>query len=241
VGIVDAEKLAGAFVDLTRPLSRDGDITDVLQALVEVSAALLRAEAVGVLIADRAGRLSVVASSSEPAHLLELYQIQSDEGPCLDAFRHGHVVSAQDLARDERWPRFSPAAVAAGYRCACAVPMRVHGTTIGGLNLFGAESRAAELAEQLPVAQSLADVASIAFVQARAARDKDELNHQLQTALDTRVAIEQAKGRIAAVLAIGMDEAFALLRNTARSSNRRLSDLAHEVATERVPPERLAP
>jgi AmiR/NasT family two-component response regulator len=76
------------------------------------------------------------------------------------------------------------------------------------------------------VGQALADVATISLLHERSMRHSDTLNEQLQTALNSRVIIEQAKGKLAGRLGLDMDQAFSLLRDFARNRNRRLSDLA---------------
>src|SRR6266702_3606233 len=169
---------------------------------------------------------TMVAGSSEAARLLELFQLQNDQGPCLDCFRTGRPVAAADLAASgPRWPRFAPAARQAGFAAVQALPMRLREQVIGALNLFRADPGALAPAG-IRVGQALADVATISLLHERGMRHSDVLNEQLQTALNSRVVIEQAKGKLAERLGVDMDQAFALLRDHARASNRRLSDLA---------------
>jgi hypothetical protein len=168
----------------------------------------------------------VVAASSEAARLLELFQLQSDQGPCLDCFRAGQPVDSGDLAAaGQRWPRFAPAAQQAGFAAVQALPMRLRDQVIGALNLFRASPGALPPAD-VRVGQALADVATISLLHERSMRHSDTLNEQLQTALNSRVIIEQAKGKLAERLGLDMDQAFSLLRDFARARNRRLSDLA---------------
>src|SRR6266704_4414534 len=182
--------------------------------------------AAGLLLADPRGELRVVAASSEAARLLELFQLQNDQGPCLDCFRTGRPVAAADLAAAApRWPRFAPAARRAGFAAVQALPMRLREQVIGALNLFRADPGAFAPAS-VRVGQALADVATIGLLHERGMRHSDILNEQLQTALNSRVLIEQAKGKLAERLGVDMDQAFALLRDRARAGNRRLSDLA---------------
>jgi GAF domain-containing protein len=229
---LDSTALVRAFVDLADNLVDDLDAADVLQVLADRSVEVLGAAAAGLLVTDEENLLRIVVSSDEGTRLLELYQLQSEEGPCLDCYRTGGPVSHDDLDSEDagrRWPRFAPAARAAGYDSVHALPLRVRGEVIGGLNLFGARDGASILREDVPVAQALADVATIALVQNRVARNREEVARQLQAALDTRVVIEQAKGMVAARLDIDLEEAFELLRSTARSARRRLADVAEEI------------
>jgi transcriptional regulator with GAF, ATPase, and Fis domain len=202
------------------------DVIDFLHVLTDRSVQLLDVSAAGLLLADPRGELRVVAASSEAARLVELFQLQNDQGPCLDCFRSGQPVAAADLnAAVQQWPRFAPAARQAGFAAVQALPMRLREQVIGALNLFRASPGAFAPAD-VRVGQAMADVATISLLHERSMRHSDALNEQLQTALNSRVIIEQAKGKLAGRLGLDMDQAFGLLRDYARAHNRRLSDLA---------------
>jgi hypothetical protein len=112
----------------------DFDVIDFLHVLTDRSVALLDVEAAGLLLADPRGELRVVAASSEAARLIELFQLQNDQGPCLDCYRSGQPVHAADLAAvTQRWPRFVPAARQAGFTAVQALPMRLREQVIGAL------------------------------------------------------------------------------------------------------------
>ena len=182
--------------------------------------------AAGLLLADPRRELRVVAASSEAARLLELFQVQNDQGPCLDCFRSGQPVESADLtAEAERWPRFASAALQAGFAAVQALPMRRREQVVGALNLFRA-GHGAFLPADVRVGQAMADVATASLLHERSMRHSDTLNEQLQTALNSRVVIEQAKGKLAERLGLDMEQAFNLLRDSARSRNLRLSELA---------------
>jgi len=228
---MDGELLSDTFVELTDTMVAGFDVIDFMHMLTNRSVQLLDVAAAGLLLADPRGELRVVAASSEAARLLELFQIQNDEGPCLDCFRSGQPVQAADLAAVAlRWPRFAPAAGQAGFAAVQALPMRLREQVIGALNLFRASPGAFDPAE-VRIGQALADVATISLLQERNMRHTDTLNEQLQTALNSRVIIEQAKGKLAERLGLDMDQAFNLLRESARTSNRRLSDLAQALVS----------
>jgi GAF domain-containing protein len=222
---MDGNLLAEAFVELTDTMVDDFDIIDFLHVLTSRSVELLNVSAAGLLLADPRGELRVVAASSEAARLLELFQLQSDHGPCLDCFRSGQPVGATDLGTETRWPEFAAAAGQAGFSAVQALPMRLRAQVIGALNLFRASPGSFDT-ETVHVGQALADVATISLLNERSIRRSDTLNEQLQTALNSRVIIEQAKGKLAERLGIDVDQAFTLLREQARSRNLRLSDLA---------------
>jgi transcriptional regulator with GAF, ATPase, and Fis domain len=223
---MNGELLSATFVELTDTMVAGFDVIDFLHVLTDRSVQLLDVSAAGLLLADPRGELRVVAASSEAARLLELFQLQNDQGPCLDCFRSGRPVGAADLtAEARRWPRFAAAARQAGFAAVQALPMRLREQVIGALNLFRADPGALAPAD-IRVGQALADVATISLLHERSMRHSDTLNEQLQTALNSRVVIEQAKGKLAERLGVDTDHAFALLRDRARTSNHRLSDLA---------------
>ena len=223
---MDSELLTDTFVDLADTMVADFDIIDFLHMLTDRSVVLLAASAAGVVLADPRGELRVAAASSEAAGMAELFQIQNDEGPCLECFRTGHPVTAADLAGPgTQWPRFAAAATAAGFGTVEALPMRLRDQVIGALNLFRATPGPFEPAD-LRIAQALADVATIGLLQERNLRRSETIAEQLQAALNSRVIIEQAKGKLAERLATDMDNAFKLLRDHARDTNQRLTDVA---------------
>jgi len=224
------QRLARVFVELADTLVDDFDMLEFLSMLVERCVELLDVAAAGVVLSDHRGALRMAAASSEQARLVELFAVQADDGPCLDCVRTGLPVYSTDLVADElRWPRFAPAARAAGFVATHAVPMRLRGTVIGALNLFKAEPNGVDEAS-VRLGQALADVATIGMLQQRAIDDNTILVEQLQTALNSRVVIEQAKGVLSAHGRVDMDHAFTALRGYARSHNLRLSELAFTVA-----------
>lgn len=224
-------RLLQAFVQMADTLVDDYDVADVLHQLVEHCAELLDAAAAGLLLSDQRGGLQVLASSTEQTRLLELFQLQANEGPCLECFRTGEPVLVPDLtAATKRWPRFAPEAVREGFASVHAVPLRLRGDTIGALNLFG--HTPGPLAEQdVRVARALADTATIGILQERAIRRAEVLTEQLQTALNNRITIEQAKGVLAQTGNLDMNQAFQALRAYGHNHGFRLSDIAHQLVT----------
>jgi GAF domain-containing protein len=227
--------LGQTFVQLADSLVDDFDIIDLLTLLADRSVELLDVQAAGILLADTDGNLRVMAASSEQVRLLELFQLQNDEGPCLEAFSSGTLVVETNLRNAlERWPRFTPYAVGAGFVSVYALPLRLRSVVIGALNLF--RTTVDPMAEgDLALAQALGDVASIAILQDYAAQEGRLLAGQLQRALDSRVAIEQAKGMLAERARVDMDEAFELLRRYARTTNRLLTVVANDLVHGTLP------
>ena len=225
--------LARAFVRLADTLASDFDIVDFLQGLSADSVEILGAEAAGVMLADPRGGLRVIASSDERMRLLELFELQGAQGPCLDAFSTGRAVQAGAADSRVRWPAFAPHASDAGFRIMCAVPLRVRTDVIGALNLFRGTDEPFTDAE-MDIAQAMGEMAAIGLIQERALRERTLLTEQLQAALTSRVVIEQAKGMLAEYLTMSVDDAFQLLRNYARDRNRRLSDVASDVVHRKI-------
>jgi transcriptional regulator with GAF, ATPase, and Fis domain len=223
---MDGEQLTDAFVELADTMVADFDVIDFLHLLTRRSVQLLDASAAGVLLADPRGELRPVAASTEAVWVLELFQLQNDQGPCLECFRTGQPAAAPDLsAAQQTWPQFAAAAREAGFGAVQALPMRLRDQVIGALNLFRA-APGSFTGEDMRVGQALADVATIGLLQERSARRSETLHEQLQAALNSRVAIEQAKGKLAERAGLDMDQAFTALRAYARDRNLRLSDLA---------------
>jgi len=231
------QRLSRTFVELADTLVDDFDVVDLMVLLTERSVELLDAAAAGLLLANVDGTLRVMAATSEATGTVELFEVQNDEGPCRDCFHSGAPVSVADVASEsERWPRFAPVALSAGFRAAHALPLRLRGQVLGALNLFRTEPVALGPSD-LATGQALADVATISLLQSRALRDVQAVAEQLEEALNSRTAVEQAKGVIAERLGIGMDEAFSRLRGFARSRQSRLTDVALEVVAGTVRPE----
>jgi transcriptional regulator with GAF, ATPase, and Fis domain len=225
-------RVLGAVVSLVDSLLVDFDVVDLLTELTERCAQLLDIEAAGLLLADPLDQLRVLAATSKQARELELFQLQADEGPCVDCYSTGQPVSVADLATEaRRWPRFVPAALDAGFGSVHAVPMRAAGMVLGALNLFG--TRTGELNEaDLLVGQTLAHVASVAILQEHAPTPAT-VTPQLRAALISRVVVEQAKGFLREVLDVSVEHAFTLLRTYARTHNDHLTAVARRLMTDR--------
>jgi hypothetical protein len=200
------------------------DVVDVLTGLADRCVSLLGVTAAGVMLASPGGSLGLVASSSETMRLLELFELQAQEGPCLDAFRTGERVEHQDLeAESGRWPSFSAAAVREGFQSVSALPLRFRDVTLGALNLFSVTQEPMSEAD-IMVARAFADLATLGIVQHRT--EAQRVNEQLSAALTSRLVIEQAKGVVAARADVDLGEAFSRLRAYARDNNLRLTDVA---------------
>ncbi len=225
--VVSTRRLADVFVELADTLVDDFDVIEFLIMVAHRTSELIGAADVGILLADRRGNLQFMAGSNEDVTRLELFQVQVHEGPCLDAFRDGQPVvnAALDGAQD-RWPRFAPRAVEGGYLSVHAFPLRLRDQVIGAIGVFGKDAVRWDDTD-VHIAQTLAHVATIGLLQERAVRHGAVLSEQLQSALNSRIVIEQAKGALAQSQGVSVDEAFVRLRSYARRSGTHLVDVAH--------------
>lgn len=206
---LSTDRVAEVFVEFADTLVEEFDVVEFLQMVTTRAAELVDSAAAGLLLADENGRLQFMAASDERTHLLELFQVQEVEGPCQDCFQEGRsVVNADLTTAGARWPQFAPPrALAAGFRSVHAFPLRLRQQVIGALNMFGTEEGTLDPADVL-VIQALADIATIGLLQERAVREATILSEQLEGALQSRVSIEQAKGALAQIHGIGVDDAF---------------------------------
>lgn len=231
------ERLARALVGLTDTLVQGFDVLDFLHGLCEKCVDVLSVDAAGVLLADGGDELRLVAASSETMRVLEAFEAQHHEGPCVDAYRGVEQVLAADLAQARaRWPGFVPKALDAGFGSAAGFPLRLRARCIGALNLFFAVPGTLP---DLVAAQAMADVATIAILQERARREAKALSGQLQHALASRVVIEQAKGIVSKALGVEMGEAFERLRGYSQDGNLPLTRVAESVVDGTLVPEDL--
>ncbi|GAA4682481.1 GAF and ANTAR domain-containing protein [Frondihabitans cladoniiphilus] len=220
------KQLVDAFTTLADTLVVGYDVVDLLQSLVEDCRDILDVEAAGILLADATGRLEVVASTSEASNLVEILQVDAQAGPCWEAFTTGEIVRLPDLdAEPERWQRFRDEAHARGFRGVFAIPLRLRDDIIGTLNLLRVQT--GDMSERdIRAARALGDVATIGILHERSHQDSAVVRRQLQSALDSRIAIEQAKGFIAYQNGVSPDQAFQLILAFARSHKIRLSEVA---------------
>lgn len=229
---VSSDRLVEVFVEVADTLVDEFDVIEFLEMVSRHSTALVDADATGLLLADGEGRLQLMAASNESAEMLELFQIQSLEGPCLDCFHRGEPVVNADLREaSAQWPRFAPHAVNAGYQSVHAFPLRLRHQVLGALNLFGSSTGDMD-PDDARVVQAVADIATIGLLQERAIRRGEVLAGQLQSALQSRIAVEQAKGALAQIHQLTPDAAFDMLRGYCRRNHARLSEVAGLVVSD---------
>ena len=225
-------RVLDAVVSLVDSLLHDFDVVDLLTGLTERCVDLLDIEAAGFLLADPLNQLRMLAATSKEARELELFQLQVNEGPCVDCYATGEPVTVADIQLEaDRWPQFVRAAVDAGFSSVHAVPMRAAGTVLGALGLFGI--RPGKLSEaDLLVGQTLAHIACVAILQELPPTPATVMP-QLRSALTSHVIVEQAKGFLRGSLDVSVEEAFSLLRTYARDRGQHLTDVAHQLMSDR--------
>ncbi|HUJ65243.1 MAG TPA: GAF and ANTAR domain-containing protein [Acidimicrobiales bacterium] len=230
-----------SLVELADNLTDDFDVVELLTGLADRCVTLLGVSAAGVMLASPQGSLRLVASSSETMRVVELFELQAQQGPCLDAYRTGERVAHEHLqAGTGRWPRFATVAVEAGFRSAFALPLRLRDRAIGALNLFSVDQTPMGEDDVL-VARAFADLAAISIVQHGVAAETQRVNEQLSQALQRRVLIEQAKGVIFERAGVDIAEAFDRLRNYAQANNLHLTDVAQAAIDGTLPPQAWEP
>jgi GAF domain-containing protein len=238
--MISTAHLSDLFVEVADTLVDDFDLVLFLQRLSQHVAVVSEANAVGLMLADHGGELRFMAASNESGAMLDLLQLQTHEGPCLDCYVSGEPVVDADLAGAvDRWPVFAPAALEAGFSAVHAFPMKLRDTVLGTVNAFcAAQTTLGD--DERRVIQGLADIATIAILQERAIARAEAVTEQLQSALNSRVVIEQAKGALARIEGVTVDEAFEIMRSRSRTTRRRLVDVAAEVLEQglarRTPP-----
>lgn len=223
------QRLVEVFVELADTLVDDYDVIDFLHTLTEAAVELLDAQAAGLMLADQRGNVQVVASSSEESRILELFELQHDQGPCLDSYRQGVQVTNVDAdLAERRWPGFGAAVKVSKFTSVHALPLRLRTETVGAMNIFLA--RPGELSvEDIALGQGLADIATIGLLQERAVKEQNILAEQLQGALNSRVLVEQAKGIFAERHGVEVAQAFVTMRAHARSTRQPLLAVANQV------------
>jgi GAF domain-containing protein len=230
--MIEPQQLARTFVDVADTLVDEFDLIEFLHTVTHHAATLADASAAGLLLADHHGQLQLLAATDERAETVELFQVQSHEGPCQDCFRLGVPVVNADLREaSDRWPRFAQRAVAEGYRSVHAFPLRLRGERIGALNLFSVDVGSLNEAEA-GVVQALADISTIGLLQERAIRHAEALTEQLQGALNSRIILEQAKGVLSQMHGVSTSEAFQLMRDYSRARRTPLTGVATAVVSD---------
>ena len=225
---IDPDALAKSVARLEGVDPVDTGFDAALELAVAETAGLFGVDGAGLMLVDGDGVLRSTTVSDRPGAMLEALQEQFGEGPCVDAFLEDGPVLADDMAADPRWPSVGPLAAGHGVRAVLGVPIDLPEGPVGTLNVYAArphrwdEADVAAIQAYTRVITSLLRAAARAHVSGKAAT-------QLQHALDSRSLIEQAKGVLMERRGLDQQAAFDLLRSRARSTRRRLDEVARQV------------
>ena len=213
-----------------RTLADGYDVAEVLYDLTDSVVSVLGAKGAGVSLAGTDGKLAFVTATSEVITQVERVQQESQEGPGHVAYTTNELVVVEDIGTHDEWPTLRDAALGNGLSSVIGVPLRVQARSIGSLNVYDTESKDWS-PDELAAATILADIAASYVAHASELDQAQRLNEQLQTALDGRVLIEQAKGILAGERKISVDDALEILRSHARSNQASLRAIAEAVVT----------
>ncbi|MEU9474489.1 GAF and ANTAR domain-containing protein [Streptomyces sp. NPDC048191] len=230
-------QLAQAFVALSDTYAAEFDPLHLFHRLVHSCRELLDADAAAVMIGDARGSLKTMATTDDHAAFIELLQVQTGQGPCMDCYRTAQAVAVPDsTAEYERWPKLVTAMLEAGYGSLNAVPMRLHDRPLGTLTLL--RSHAGGLPEDdVLLAQALADSATLALMHwsTEPARSDDVIT-RVQSVISAKATLEIAKGMIAQQAGTTLPEAARLLSGYASHHRLRLTETAHALVTRALEP-----
>lgn len=215
VGIPNPEQLAQTLIDVTKAIARGSDAIEVFGALAERCVTLIPVSAAGMLLRDLSGSLQVVGASSRAAHLLDLFQLQNQEGPCLECCETGLPVLDDELSATGPWPNFAESARSHGFTSVYALPLRSRGLTVGALNLFAEESLDAR---RIDIGQAFADAATLSLMQVNAELDYQLVVRSIHVVIESRNTVDQAQGMIAQRYSISVEEALIRLRESAEQA-----------------------
>lgn len=226
IGLPDPEQLAQTLIDVTKAITQGSETIEVFSALAERCVTLIPVSAAGILLRDLSGSLQVVGSSSRSAHVLDLFQLQNEEGPCLECCETGMPVLDDELSAGGPWPRFSELTRSHGFTAVYALPLRSRGVTVGALNLFAEESLDTR---RVDVGQALADAATLSLMQVDPTLDYQLVVRSIHVVIESRNTVDQAQGMVAQRYSISVEDALVRLREAANQTGLTLVQTATAV------------
>ena len=227
---VSADGLRQALDQLADLRTSPVSVEDALDRVVAAADALFGVDGTALMLVDRDQVLRNLATSDRRADLLEELQAEHGEGPCVDAFDDKQPVWSDDLGREERWPRFSTAAAGRRLLAVLASPVPYSDQAVGVVSVFAGEPHEWTEAERAAIV-AFTELVALLILNAMEARDRGRLAGELQVALDSRVAIEQAKGVLVGRHGLTTRQAFERLRSQARDQRRPLTEVARAVVS----------
>jgi len=225
---VTMQDVSSAMAELGRLRFGEMKVEDAIREIVHTTHSMFHVDGAGLMLADADQHLrSVAASDARLTHLEEL-QIKHQEGPCIDAFETKQLVGVEDLAGDHRWPLFSEAAIARQVRAVLASPIPYNQYAVGVVAVLSEESRPWSPEGELALL-AFTDLAALLIASMMMGEEQSELSTQLQTALNSRQIIEQAKGVLIGTRGISARAAYEQLRAQARAERRKLAAVCTDV------------
>ena len=203
-------------------------VEDAISEVVHTTHTMFGVDGAGLMLVDDEQHLRKVAASDDRFGHLEDLQIRHQEGPCIDAFDARELISAEDLGSEQRWPKFSEAAVARDVRAVLASPLPYNQAAVGVVAVLS-EQRHPWSPEGELALLAFTDLAALFIASMMQGERQSELAGQLQGALDSRKVIEQAKGVLMGKNGISARDAYEQLRARARSERRKLSAVCAEI------------
>ena len=227
---IDPEALERSLALLRQRSAEDG-LMAALEQVIAATRELFGASGAGLMMVDDQSMLTAVAATDEPGRLLEIRQQEIGHGPCVDSLTFDQVVSTSDLAGDDRWPMLAPELPNRGVRAVLGVPIHVDNVPVGSLNVYRDQPGEWDPSETIAL-EAYGGLIESLLSTALQARHRGQLAQQLQHALNHRVVIERAVGVIMARQNLGPVDAFNQLRSRARSSERKVADVAADLLAE---------
>jgi len=230
--------LSESLATLSRFFVGDGTLEETLTRVSELTVDAVPAAALVGITMIVEGRQRTAVFTDEAAPEIDQAQYDTDEGPCLDAFRHQQVFVIDSTEEEERWPAFCRAALGHGVHSTMSMPLVVDKLSVGAMNLYAREPHAFGPADR-DTGAVFASQAAIVLANAQAYWDAYSLSERLGEAMKSRAVIEQAKGMLMATQGCGEDRAFELLVQASQRENVKLRDVARRIvanATERTGP-----
>jgi GAF domain-containing protein len=217
--------------DLSRILLSEESLDDILLKVAHLAERTLDGSDAVSITLIRGGKAVTAASTAALAVDVDELQYGADQGPCLDAAREHVIRVVEDMTEEQRWPAYSPHAAERGVRSSMSVPLPVREQVLGAINVYSRSPRVFG-EDDVAAAETLVSHAAVALANAELYAQTAELAKQLQTALDSRGVIEQAKGILMAQHRCTPDEAFSRLRTMSQEQNVKLRDVAARIVAE---------
>jgi GAF domain-containing protein len=225
---VDNDAMSSSLRRLGDRHDREGDLTGALNEVTDACVELFHVAGSGIMLADDQNISRYVAASNGPGRILEIVESETGQGPCTEAFVTNRTVPITDLTTEDRWPDLVAAVTPLKIRAVLGVPVRLGAVTVGTLDVYREHPHRWDDTEQRALAR-YADLVETTIATALAAHKAKELAGQLQYALDYRVVIERGVGYLMARDSVDAVTAFNRLRRAARSTQRKIGDIATEL------------